>query len=300
MIRWLSSRVGVIYLIVFIFCVTSMDLKMLQERIKVRRLNDAIPDFSDMIVFSKNKSARKNIDWKPYRDYFRLIYAYLPKDVIIKELLGYVDYYSGHEQEAIVLFKDSTAMSGKFLFISNYDLGVINYKRGMWAQASQYLLKAIESNPKLAVMLMQSSTVYRQICSSPYFRYALNAEIGEGRARAYILLLSSLYHMHQYNLMIAVAKMGLAEAALPDKDALYYESGLAFYELGDLKRAFVLFQQSIALEKNNPYPYFYMANIFEKAGQLEQSKGLLQASYALHQRNDPRFPYDKEVELCFF
>ena len=42
-----------------LFCLTCVDLKMLEMRIKVRHLNDAIPDFSDMIIFSKEQNARK-------------------------------------------------------------------------------------------------------------------------------------------------------------------------------------------------------------------------------------------------
>jgi hypothetical protein len=38
-----------------------MDLKTLDARIKIRHLNDAIPDFSDMIIFSKDQNAKKII-----------------------------------------------------------------------------------------------------------------------------------------------------------------------------------------------------------------------------------------------
>src|SRR5580692_11591668 len=110
--RWLISRVAVIYVIVFLFCFTCMDLKMLEMRIKVRHLNDAIPDFSDMIIFSKDQNAKKDLNWKPYKDYFELILRYVPGDSTIQQLLGFVDYYSGQEQKAITLFKNSTTMNG--------------------------------------------------------------------------------------------------------------------------------------------------------------------------------------------
>ena len=86
------------------------------------------------------------MDWKPYQDYFELILSYIPNDVITEGLLGYVYCYSGHEEKAIALFKASAQMNGKFLFWSNYDLGVLYYKKEMWPQASQYLLNAISSN----------------------------------------------------------------------------------------------------------------------------------------------------------
>lgn len=297
---WLVSRVAVIYVIMFIFCSTCMDLKTLDARIKIRHLNDAVPDFSDMIIFSKDQDSKKIINWKPYKNYFELILHYLPQDLITQQLLGFVDYYTGQEQEAIALFKSSTVVDGKFLFWSNYNLGVIYYKKGIWPQAADYFLKAIASNPRLAVVLMQESIIYKQIFASPYFQYSLKDEINDAQSRSYILLLSSLGHMRMYDKMIVISKLCAANQHLSYKDAFYYYGGLAFFEMGKFKSAFLFFQKSLTLENSDPYVYYYMANIYQKAGQLEQARALLQVSFALHQKNDPRFPYDAQLNLRFF
>jgi tetratricopeptide (TPR) repeat protein len=277
-----------------------MDLKMVAERIKVRHLNDIIPDFSDLIIFSKDQNAKKNIDWKPYQDYFELILNYIPNDLITDQLLGFVDSYAGHEQKAIALFKASAEMNGKYLFWSNYNLGVLYYKKQFWPQASEYLLNAISSNTRLTLLLMQDSMVYKQMLASPYFNYSLSDEIKDAQSRSYILLLSSLYHMKQYGKMVAISNLALENKDLSYKDAIYYYDGLAFYEMGQFKSAFLLFQESLSLEKANPDVYYYMADIYQRAGQLEQARGLLQISYALHQKNDPRFPYENQAKLRIF
>ena len=222
MIQWLTSRVAVIYLIVFLFCATCVDMKMLDMRIKVRHLNDAIPDFSGLIIFSKDQNAKKDMDWRPYKNYFELILRYMPDDAITKQLLGYVDYYSGKEQKAIDLFKSSAVMNGQSLFWSDYNLGVLYYKKQMWPQAAEYLLKAIESNPKLTVFLMQNSIVYKQIFISPYFKYSLNDEINDAQSKAYILLLSCMHSMKQYDKMILISNLAIANHNLSYKDAFYY------------------------------------------------------------------------------
>jgi tetratricopeptide (TPR) repeat protein len=299
-IRWLASRVAIIYIILFVFCLTCVDLKTLNTRIKIRHLNDNIPNFSDMIIFSKDQNAKKDIDWKPYKNYFELILRYMPDDVITKQLLAYADYYSGQEQKAIGLFKSSANIKGQILFWSNYNLGVIYYKKGMWPQAAEYMFRTIASNPKLTVLLMQNSIVYRQIFISPFFKYSLSDEIYDAQAKAYILLLSSLNYMGQYDKMFLISNIGLANQNLSHKDAFYYYAGLACFEEGQKEKAFLLFQKSLTLEKDNPDVYYYIADIYQNAGQLEQAQYSLQASYALHQRNDPRFPYDKQVNLCFF
>jgi len=299
-LRWLFCRIAVIYIIVFLFCMTCMDLKTIIERVKVRHLNDAIPDFSDMILFSRDQSAIRDIDWRPYQDYFELILSYLPDDQITMQLLGFVDYNAGREEKAIALFKSSTQMNGKYLFWSNYNLGVLYYKKGMWPQASEYLLNAISSNTRLTLLLMQDSMVYKQILASSYFKYSLDEEIKDAQSRAYILLLSSMYHMKQYDKMIVIANLGIKDQALSHKDAFYYYDGLGFYEIGRIKDAFLMFQESLNLEKGNPDIYYYLADIYQKAGQLEQARDLLQISYTLHQKNDPRFPYEKLANLRFY
>jgi len=87
-IKWLLSRVAVIYIVVFIFCLTCIDFKMLDMRIKIRHLNDSIPDFADMILFSKDQNMKKEVDWKRYENYFELIVRYMPDDLITRQLLG--------------------------------------------------------------------------------------------------------------------------------------------------------------------------------------------------------------------
>ena len=298
--KWLASRVAVIYVILFLVCLTCVDLKTLDNRIKVRRLNQAVPNFTDMINFSMDKIKGQEVDWAPYKNYFELILRYLPDDKAAKQLLGYVDCYTGQEEKAIALFKSSALMNGHLLFWSNYNLGVLYYKKGMWPQAVEYLSKAILANSGLNVFLIQNSIIYKQILSYSVFSYSLDDRINTAKSKAYVLLLSSLHYMGQYDQMIAMSKLAIENQNLFYKDDFYYYAGVAFYETGQIQKAFLLFQKSLTIEKNNPDVYYYIANIYQKAGQLERARDFLQVSYALHQKNDPRFPYEAKVNLCFF
>lgn len=300
MIRWIVTSVGVIYVIVFLFCLTCVDLKTLDTRIKVRHLNDAIPDFSGMIIFSQNPDTKRELNWRPYKDYFELILSYTPNDVIIKQLLGFVDFYSGQEQQAIDLFKSSSVMDGHDLFWSDYNLGVLYYKKKLWPLATKYLFKAAASGPGLTALLMQNSLVYKQIFSSPFFKYSLNDGLHDAQSKSYILLLSSLFHMGLYDKVIIVSNLAIEGRNLSYKDAFYYYSGLAFYQIGQPQKALLFFQKSLAVEKNNPDVYYYIAHIYLNAGQLQQAQYFLQTSYDLHLKNDGRFPYDKQINLRFF
>ena len=299
-IKWLLSRVWVIYVVVFIFCLSCIDLKNMDLRVKLRHLNSAIPDFSDMITFSKYPGQVQSIDWAPYKDYFELILRFMPDDVVGQQLLGFTDYYLGQQDRSIELFKKSSLVHGQDLFFSDYNLGVIYYKKGMWAPAADYLLKAVAANPQLSFLITQNATVYKQIFASPAFRYSLSGSMAEAQSDAYILLLSSMYSLGQYDKMLLIATNAIARSDLRHKDAFYYYAGLGFLGMRQLERSYMFFQKSLSLQKNNPDVYFYIADIYQKTGQGAQARNFLQASYALHQKNDQRFPYDKNVNLQFF
>ena len=298
MLRWVFSRVVVIYFIIFVFALSCVDLKTFKMRIKVRRLNQAVPNFADMINFSEGKAEK--VYWAPYRRFFQLILSYIPSDIIARELLGYVDFYSAQENQAIDLFKSSTTINGQLLLWSNYNLGVLYYKKGMWPQAEGYLLKAISSNSQLDLLMMRNAIVYKQILVNSAFTYDLQDTINEAKGGAYILLLSSLYHEGAYDRMVQVADFGLKNQHLFPRVDFYYYAGLGYYEKGRLHEAFLFFQKSLEFNKDNPDVYFYIADICRSAGRPEQARDFLKVSYLLHQKNDPRFPYERGVSLRFF
>ncbi|MDE1920769.1 MAG: tetratricopeptide repeat protein [Candidatus Omnitrophica bacterium] len=299
LLQWLLGRVGMVYVAAFLFCLAFVDFKVLDTRTKIRHLNDSIPDFADMIIFS-NGPHTKNIDWKPYKYYFKLILRYMPDDLTVRQLLGFADYYTGQEKKAIDCFKGSSSFKGHDLFWSDYNLGVIYYKKGTWPQAADYLFKAITAPEQLAVALMQGSMVYRQIFASPFFKYSLQSDMAAARSKAYLLLLSSLQHMGQYEKMIFISRLALADPALSYKDAFYYYAGIAYYDIGQINQALLLFEQSLSIEKNDPDVYYYLAAIYGRAGRQQEARSFLQASYALHLKNDGRFPYTAHFNLQVF
>ncbi|MDE2027918.1 MAG: tetratricopeptide repeat protein, partial [Candidatus Omnitrophica bacterium] len=291
-LRWLLSRVGFIYIVAFLFCLVFVDFKTLDERTKIRHLNDSIPDFSDLVLFSRGKALRDDTEWQRYANYFKLVLSYMPDDALTKQLLGFVEYYFGHEGRAIDLFKNSSDIKGQGLFWSNYNLGLIYYKKGDWSQAADYLFKTIASNPKLTGFLMQNSTVYRQIFASPFFRFSLEADLHEAQGRAYVLLLSSLAHLGQYEKMFLVSKVAVSNPDLPYKDVFYADAGIACDNMGRPQEALLFFEKSLSLQKSNPDVYYDMATLYGRLGQSQQAAQFLQASYALHLKDKGTFPYE--------
>jgi tetratricopeptide (TPR) repeat protein len=198
------------------------------------------------------------------------------------------------------MFQRSSAIDGHALFWPNYDLGVVYYKNGDWAQAAGHLFQAVSANPRLTVIMMQDSMVYRQMFGSPYFRFSLKDEVIEAQSRAFVLLLSSLLHAGQYEKMFIVSQLALSNPDLSYKDAFYFYAGMAFYMKGQLDKALLLFDKSLSIEKNNPDVYYYIAAIDQRAGQSQQAKAFLQLSYALHLKNDGRFPYEEHFNVQAF
>lgn len=300
LIRWVMGRMAWVYVLVLLFCLVCVDFKMLDMRIKMRHLNDAIPDFTSMVVFARNPEAAPAIDWKPYQRYFELILRYMPDDPIARQLLGYVEYYEGHQDKAVDLIQGASLVNGHDLLWADYNLGVIDFKKGMWPQAAESLLKCVLASPKLTEILMENSTVYRQILINPYINTpSLTQGTSQAQSEACVLLLSSLLKMKRYDQVLVISDMALQSRNLVNKDAYYYYAGLALYAMGQPQKAYLLFQRSLTIEKNNPDVYYYLASIYENMGQLAQAKAFLQASYALHEKHDPRFPYDARLKLRF-
>jgi tetratricopeptide (TPR) repeat protein len=298
-LKWIFSRVGIIYVIVLCFAFTCIDFKMLQMRVKLRRLNDAIPDFSVMVGFSQHEI--NAVHWKPYEEYFKLILRYVPDDVMVKQLLGYVDFYEGKQDKAEALFKSASVLRGQNLFWADYNLGMIEYRNQHWTQAADYFFKAVSSNPKLTAALMQNTQVYRQIFASPAFGgHSLDQEYKDAQAHAYIFLLSSLDNLKVYDKMVVIANLAFKNPDLSYKDAFAFYEGLGLLGMGQVPKAIDFFQESLNLEKNNPDVYVYLADIYRQAGHGTEARALLQISYALHQKNDPRFPYTAQADLRFF
>lgn len=296
---WVFSRVGIIYLIFILFLFTCVDLKKLDLRIKIRHVNAAMPNFSSLIAFAKHKK-NTTVDWKKYKNYFEMILQNNFDDVMTKNMLGYTYYFMGNEEKAQRMFEDSFFTGYQNCFWASYNLGVLNYKKGLYQQASNYLKKTININLVGSVEVMKSSIVYHQIFASPEFTYNIDEEILDALSSAYILMAATMINLGQFEQAVKVCSLAMQNSQIRRKEAFFYYAGVAFFKLGVFDKAILFFQKHLEIEKNNPLVYSYMSQIYESVGRKEDSVKLFKIFQVLNNSNQKMAPYDQEIELRFF
>ena len=308
--KFLLSRVGIIYVLLFIFLIFCVDLKKIDERVKIRRLNGMRPEFAQMIDFAKHYQPAQTVDWTPYKDYFERLLSYLPNNstaeklhiedyFIAKTLLGYIYFYTGQEKKAISYFGASEDFNRHF-FWSNYNLGVIYYKKGMYAKALKHLNQALETDPEMTIKFMNNSTLYRQIFSSNSFNFNLKDELREAFGSAYVLMAASLGHLQQYKEMLMVSVAAINKKEVPNQEDIYFYAALACLELKEIDKAAVFFNSSLSIKKDNPVIYLYLSRIYKVAGNDQKSQEALKISQEIHSKNSQWHPFDERVELRYF
>ncbi len=298
-LKWLVSRVGIIYVLLTVFILFCVDLKTVDERNKARQLNGMRPDFKEMIVFSKSLNHLENINWKPYKDYFEKVLKYMPDYSVANELMGYVYFNMGQEQKAIASYNKVLTISKNY-FWPNYNLGVIYYKKGFYQEAFTCLRRAVESNPEWTIKYVYDSMMYRQIFVSGAFKYNLKEELNSAYSSAYILMLSSLERLKRYDAMLYLSLFVISKKEFPNQDAFFFYAALATFEMKQLDKSLSFFEQSLILDKNNPMTYLYLSRIYKMAGKDQASENLSRIFESLSVKKSERFPYDQNIGVRFF
>lgn len=296
--KWLLSRIGVIYLLLAVIICLGVDIKTVDKRTKIRNLNGARPDFTMMNDFLEKKIPPQQMNWVPYQKYFELVMTYMPNDPTAAGLLGYVYYHAGQENKAIALLR-MTADSGPDMFWSNYNLGVVCYKKGQFEIAINYLTRAIRSNPMVIRDYAYSSVIYRQILAGYRNNYNFKDSLMEAYSDAYLLIEASMGHLKQYDQMLSVAGSAMAMRELPYQDGHLFYAAVACLQLKQLEKALLLFERSMAVEKNNPTVYLYLSQIYKAVGKDDAAAELMKVYQTLDKKNDPRFPYDERISLRY-
>lgn len=296
-LRWISSRVLVIYLLFIVLILACVDLKTVEKRTKLRLLNGARPDFSEINRFQQGLGSP--IDWKPYQYYFELIIKYIPAgDPVANLLLAYVYYYQHREDKAFVLLRQASAFSGD-LFWPDYNLGVMYYKKGRYEEALNHLARALLADPTMTLRYMQQSIIYRQLLVSEPAGLDLSKRLSQAFSSARLLTVASLGHLKQYDRMLSLAVSAVADKDAQDKAAYFFFGAEACLQLKYFDKALLFYEQALVLDKKNPDVYPRLSRIYEAIGRREEAEGLMRVHASLI-KEGPWVPYDKKIELRYF
>ena len=296
-LRWLLTRVAVLILIWCLILPQLVNFKTINDRLKVRRLNDNRPNFSSLVAFSQGRGDVSPQEWRHYQDYFRLVLKYIPDDPVAEGFLGFMYLQTKNEAQAIALLEKS-AFKAPLFFWSDYNLGVYYYRQGNFKLAAQHLQNAVNVPVTSLVSVMMSSIIYRQIFVSSNFKSSVAKQVQQAYQDAYVLLLASLDALG-----MSEASVSLSLRALKDKfnqqDSLYYYSGLGFFKMRQYDKALFFFNKSMEMANKEPWSYFWIAKLFEINGDQEKAAEYIKA-FTLLKGAQQLLPYDQRMSFRVF
>lgn len=154
-------------------------------------LNRTRPDFQGLLNIEKQPSrADPRHGLREYFDYFHLVNEAMPENTDGMLMLGYLDQITGNELQAGVLLKEAYRSDPQFFFIE-YDLALLLFKQGDYAQSADLLQKALAIPPEQTLHQMMDSVIYRQIFSSISDKSDIIVGLQQAYHDAYVLLIES-------------------------------------------------------------------------------------------------------------
>lgn len=199
-------------------------------------------------------------------------------------MMGFCEGLLGETNKATTAFKSSTDINPNN-FWPYYDIGILNYQKGNYAEAIKYFQIALTKEIKLNVLVLFSSKVYADVrLSDPRgAEYNFLEALKEGRLNAYIFLMESLAKRQQYEQLFEVALLGLKEKAGHEDVFYYYAGRSAFYQQA-YNKAIDLLQIAVQKNPQNTDALLYLAMCLRMAGKEDAAQKLFETAKEIYQQ----------------
>jgi tetratricopeptide (TPR) repeat protein len=299
-LKWVFSRIGFVYFLIVILAILLVDFKAVSSRIKIRRLNDARPEMTELVSFGKGEIPADKINWKPYLNYFTLVVKYMPGEEVAKMFLGVAEYYTGDPHKKAWGDIQHAAEEYPFVFWSLYNAGVLAFERGDMGLAMRYLDRALVLPSDRVGSAIQGSVVYRQVMAASNFDVRIVDEIERARENIYLFLAAANFYAKDYEKSVGLSLYPLSKMDVKDKEPFYFYAGAASMNLGRIQEAMSFFLKCVELKSKNPLVYRYAGEIFKVSGKMDIAEDVFKTARALESRRSTGFPYPERLRLRFF
>ena len=156
-IRLFLKNIFKIIITVFLFCFLLYTVNTYYHKGQITRINYFMP--LSYGYFSKlARGQADNIETKlpPYKFYYQLLIKRWPQMAEPYGLLGFCEYYLGNIPEAIDAYEKAKTLNPYFFWF-HYNLGIIYFQDGQYDKAIESFSQAQASDPKRAVMFINTS-----------------------------------------------------------------------------------------------------------------------------------------------
>ena len=237
---------------------------------KLKSLNRVVPEsMEDLVAFSLNPDSAKAGNLQKYIPFFKTAIESLSnKSAAARSMLGYCYFYLGDTQKAIKQYEEARGINPKF-FWTYYNLGVIQFKQGKYAEAAVILEKALMCEPAETLMFINVSKIYKDL---NYYAANQGYDTEKGLRNTYRdvheLLAKCYYHLKQYNRVLVILDNS-GRLNLHDKKDLYYYSGLVELMNKNYEQALALFQQVLKDDPSRQGAYYYLGFCLKQIGRMD-------------------------------
>lgn len=273
-LMFIVTRVALLLLAGYILAPHVVNFNLINERLKVKRLNDNRPSFAELVNLMQQGQPVSSRRWHDYESYFKLILTYMPDDHFTETFLGFTQLNLGKNKEAVGLLTKA-ANSAQVLFWPDYNLGVYYYRQGQWQQAIDHLQRAVNVPVNMPTKLMLESLVYRQIFASSVFKSSLAQRMKTAYEDAYVLMLAAFDQLNVSQAGFAVAMNAIKNAA-DEKGAYYYYAGINALKLNQPDKALLLLNKASAIDQQEPWAYLWLSKIYQIIGNAQLANQMKQ------------------------
>lgn len=248
---FLVTRTFWIYVLAALFAHFLCDYQEGKSRAKGAAISRYMPDFRYLVDFRDDRVPFDQKKFEESYNYFRLLNKYMPDHADVLGMLGFCSYYLGQEKQA-ASFYERALYRFPNSFAYRYNLGILAFKRGDYAQAKQYFLKSMEASLPENLNYISSSRVFLPLYDNiDEIKKELPEYAKKGRERAYRMLTLSYYYLKDFVGLAPVAQFALNFSG-EDQEFYYYSLGLAYVHLKQYPRAFLLLQKALTIDPSVP------------------------------------------------
>lgn len=144
----------------------SHNLQAQREKVKNKAMMITINHYRpDLAMWKDYVTDGKPLDkgfLKESAQYYETITGYVPQVAEAHHLLALCQYFLGEKESAIRSLQKATVLEPRF-FWSWYDLGVMSYREGHFAQSAQDFANALRTSPQAVPLIINASKIYQEV-----------------------------------------------------------------------------------------------------------------------------------------
>ncbi len=269
----------------------SIDPKRVKTKAILTTLNQLMPDFDAFVKIRQNSSVPEETV-RPYFNYYRKITHYFPTAAEAWGFLGYCYFLKGESNQAKLAYAKAAELNPE-VFWFHYNLGVINFKSGLYKDAASAFIKAIRCDPRKTLLLMRFSKIYQDIMGTTSGEnYVLEKDLKQAYLDCRRGIMLSYFQDKEYREVIKVVEKA-GDLSSEDQDFFYY-AGLAAYNLNDFNQAAHFWYAYLKTHPKDPQTLFYLSEALRKLGKEKEAVFLSEEAVALSQQGRAFLPPARE------